>query len=434
MPFMSTSIDQLSQMLQQLLIEDANCIGRESGFIQRQRKLSGSSFAQTLVFGWQSNPNASLEELCQSACNSGVRISPQGLQERLNSPQANEFLYRLLMRGLSYLVTGESADMPLLDRFTGVYLQDSSKIKLPEAFSHMWAGHGQAGHQAVLKIQTVYDYKRGGLDLSLASGRDHDCPLQTTALEAGSLRLADVAYFKIKVFEELNDRGVYWLSRLPARVGIWQNDQVIHILDWLQLQGTDCIDQSVELSGQRFSCRLIAVRVPEDVAQDRRKRVRESAKARKKSRLQQSTLDLCDWTIMVTNLRLALVSIEEALRLLRLRWQIELLFKLWKQHLSLDDWRSNQPCQILSEVYAKLLTALIQHWFCVLGCWQELDRSLVKACFMLQKHVSLIHRALPQLTNLIHVLASLLPALARCKVQKRKSRPATFQLLDLDTS
>jgi len=269
------------------------------------------------------------------------------------------------MRGLSYLVTGTSADILLLEHFTGVYLQDSSKIKLPNQFSDIWSGHGQTGHQAVLKIQTVYDYKRGGLDLLLASGRDHDCPLPTTELESGSLRLADVAYFKVKTFKELNERGVYCLSRLPARVGMWQDDQVIHILDWLQHQEDEIIDQMVELSAQRFACRLVAVRVPEDVAQQRRDRVRESAKARKKSRLQQATLDLCDWTVIVTNLT-ATFSVDDTLQLLRLRWQIELLFKLWKQHLSLDESRSQQPQQILSEIYAKLLTALIQHWFCAL--------------------------------------------------------------------
>lgn len=60
---LKTAIPQLSQILQQLLIENANQIGRESGFIQRQRKLRGASFAQSLISGWQANPIASLEEL-----------------------------------------------------------------------------------------------------------------------------------------------------------------------------------------------------------------------------------------------------------------------------------------------------------------------------------------------------------------------------------
>ena len=64
---MTTTIHQLSQNLQKLLTQDADRLGRESGFIKRQRKLTGASFAQALVFGWQANPKASLEELCQSA-------------------------------------------------------------------------------------------------------------------------------------------------------------------------------------------------------------------------------------------------------------------------------------------------------------------------------------------------------------------------------
>lgn len=48
---MLTTIQQLSEMLPELLKEDAKRIGRESGFIQRERKFSGASFAQSLVFG-----------------------------------------------------------------------------------------------------------------------------------------------------------------------------------------------------------------------------------------------------------------------------------------------------------------------------------------------------------------------------------------------
>ena len=114
-----TTIPQLSQILQNLLIEDADRIGRESGFIKRQRKLSGASFAQSLIFGWQANPQASLEELCQSASVCGVEISPQGLQERLNSPQANRFLHQLLLQGVSYLVQSQNERDDLLPLFCG---------------------------------------------------------------------------------------------------------------------------------------------------------------------------------------------------------------------------------------------------------------------------------------------------------------------------
>jgi hypothetical protein len=40
----------------------------------------------------------------------------------------------------------------------------------------------------------------------------------------------------------------------------------------------------------------------------------------------------CDWTLLVTNPSADLLSLREALVLLRARRQIELLFKLWKSH------------------------------------------------------------------------------------------------------
>lgn len=423
-----TTIPQLSQILQQLLIEDANRIGRESGFIQRQRKLSGASFAQSLIFGYQANPQASLEELCQSARVCGVEISSQGLQERLNSPQANRFLHQLLLQGVSYLVRSHSERDDLLAPFTGVYIQDSSRIELPSCLRTLWQGNST--NQATLKLHAVLDYQNGLFDLTLASGRAHDCPLQTVDLPAGSLRLADLGYFKVKVFEQLNRQGVWWVSRLPARAGIWQNDHVMHVLDWLNQQESMCIDQAVELTRQRLPCRLLAMRVPAQVAKERRKRARESAKARKKSQLKPETLALCDWTILVTNLPPEAFTPDEILSLQRLRWQIELLFKLWKTDLSIDAWRSQQPHQILTEVYAKLLLALVQHWLLLLGCWQQENRSLVKAAKALRKHAFHILAALPNFTHLLRALRLILPTLARCTVQKRKTRPATFQLLE----
>ena len=424
---MATTIQHLSEILQTVFIHDAKEIGRSSGFIQRERKLNGASFAQSLIFGWQANPEASLEDLCQSARVCGVQISPQGLQERLNSPEANAFLYQLLMRALGYVVEAQGERRDLLTQFNGVYIQDSSKIELPALFEPQWQGN-QSG-QAALKVQTLYDYQQGHLDMTLAAGRRHDCPLQTVDLPVGSIRLADIGYFKVEVFEQLNAGGVFWVSRVPARAGFWTGEQVIHLATWLQQAQGDTLDQEIELTAQRLKCRLIAFRVPETVVEQRADRVRAEAKDRPHSQLQPETLALCQWTILITNLTPEQASVNEICCLLRLRWQIELLFKLWKDELSLDAWRSEQPYRILTEIYAKLLLALSQHWLLVLSCWDTPDRSLVKASRLLRKHAFHILTALPHLKSLCHCLESILPTLHRCRIQKRKARPAAFQLL-----
>lgn len=426
-----TTIAELSRILQTLLIEDADRLGRESGFIQRRRKLSGASFVQSLVFGWQANPQASLEELCQSAAICGVSISPQGLQGRLNSPQAAEFVRQMLEQSLTYLVVGQAEQAPRLGRFTEICLQDSTTIQLPPGLAELWRASGnQNGQSAGLKVQTVFNYYNGHLQLHLAEAIAHDCPLQTVALPAGSLRLADVGYFKVKVFETLNERSVWWLTRLPAHTGIWVDKRVVNVATWLTQTCTDdSLDVWVELSAQRFPCRLIAQRVPADVAAKRREQVRADA-ARRSHKLRPETLALCDWTVMVTNLPTEQLSPMEALVLLRLRWQIELLFKLWKHTLAVDAWRTQQPWQILTEVFAKLLLAVVQHWLVLLGCWGELDRSLVKAVLVLRKHAFHLAAVLAHFPSLVGALLTILPTLTRCSVRKRKARPATFQLLE----
>lgn len=204
----------------------------------------------------------------------------------------------------------------------------SKRIELPALFERQWQANKRG--QASLKVQTVYDYQQGRLDRSFAAGRRHDCPLQTVTLPAGSLRLADMGYFKVEVFEQLIAGGVFWVSRVPARAGFWTGEQVIHLATWLQHAQGDTLDQVVELTAQRLKCRLIAFRVPDTVADQRADRVRDEAKDRTNSQLQAETLALCQWTLLITNLDADQATVNEILCLLRLRWQIELLFKLWK--------------------------------------------------------------------------------------------------------
>jgi hypothetical protein len=89
-------------------------------------------------------------------------------------------------------------------------------------------------------------------------------------------------------------------------------------------------------------------------------------------------LRLADWTILITDVPAKHLRFEEALVLLRERWQMELLYKLWKQDGQIDEWRTSNPWRVLCELSAKLIGVLIQHWVIVLFAWQDPQRSLVK--------------------------------------------------------
>jgi hypothetical protein len=97
------------------------------------------------------------------------------------------------------------------------------------------------------------------------------------------------------------------------------------------------------------------------VAQKRRQRLRDYAK-RRNERVSELGLKFADWTVVVTNVPRNLLNVQETMVLVRVRWQIELVFKLWKSHGGIDEWSTSRPYKALCTVYAKLLAMVVEHW------------------------------------------------------------------------
>ncbi len=198
----------------------------------------------------------------------------------------------------------------------------------------------------------------------------------------------------------------------------------------LQAQATFPGDMQVFL-GTRISLpsRLMAVRVPPEVAKERRRRLRLEAR-RKGKTVSPASLTLADWTVYATNVPKKMLSIQEALALGRARWQVELLFKLWKSQGQVDSWRSEKPWRILCEVYAKLLAMLVQHWITLAACWCYPDRSLTKAFQTIRSFAITIASAMAGFGSLPRLLQHVSACLAvACRLNPRRKRPNTCQIL-----
>lgn len=429
------SIEQIVEGMQTVLGPEADRLARETGFIKRQGKVSGSGFVQVVVFGFQANPDLTYTQLSGMAASAGLSISPQGLEQRFGSESAR-FLQRVLERAVQQVIEHDQpAVAPLLARFTGVYVRDSTILQLPQELQHTWRGlGGNQGPNAALKLQVSWNYSTGqvhGPVLQDGRSADQTSPYQAQMLPAGALRLADLGYFSIKQLAQDHRRGVYWLSRLKYGTVVLQTDgQRLDLLPWLRTQAPTERDEQV-LIGQRerVPARLLASRVPQEVADQRRRRLREAARVKGKQPSAEQ-LALADWTLLITNTASEQLSLPEARILLRVRWQVELLFKVWKSRAKIDEWRSHKPWRILTEIYAKLLGLLLHHWVAMVQLWPFLDRSLSRAVAVMQQHALALLLALPDSARLHDLLARLYLAFAKsCRLSKRAKTPATFQLL-----
>jgi hypothetical protein len=431
-----SSIEEVAASIQKVLGESADKKGRQSGFIRRQRAMSGSQFAQMLVFGWMSNPQATVEELAQSGMSVGVQISGQGLDQRFTAAGA-EFMRQVLEEAVGQLIQADQPVTGLLERFSAVYIQDSTTIQLPDSLHGLWTGCGgrvETHSQASLKIQVQQEMRRGGLhQVWLQAGRDHDLhrKVPLAALAKGSLRLADVGYFDVTYFAQLSQQDRYWLSMLKAGTSLsdltGRNYKVDALLNNCQ---QNRLDLPIILGKtQRLAARLLALRLPPKLAARRRQQLLQDAQ-REGQVVSPARLTLVGWLVYVTNVPPDLLTFDEFFRLSRIRWQIELLFKLWKSEGRLDESRSHNPWRVLCEVYTKLLALLIQHWVLLVSCWQFPDRSLTKAIHTVRRFALSLAIAWPSPAALCSVLSIISRCLAHgCRIFRKRKYPATFQLL-----
>src|SRR5690349_7116701 len=124
------SVSQVEHRLKHILEERANVLARETGCIERQRKFSGADLLQTLVFGWLSHPDASLDQLASVAALRKVEVTDTAVHKRF-TPACARFLHAVLEEMTGVVVEADrQVPLDLVGRFETVVLEDSSTVAL----------------------------------------------------------------------------------------------------------------------------------------------------------------------------------------------------------------------------------------------------------------------------------------------------------------
>jgi hypothetical protein len=287
-----------------------------------------------------------------------------------------------------------------------------------------------------MKLQTELDLRSGGIShIEIEPGKSPDSATvrQHASRGKGSLRITDLGYFNVAVFATMEQAGEYYLSRLNfgTKAAFAEDGEAADVMTWLDREPGWTVDRTIWMGkGQRLKCRMIAFRVPPEVAAERRRKLRQETRSKRGCEPTKERLAWCDWTILVTNVPAELMNVKEAIVLYRARWQVELLFKRWKSQDLIARLDGSTVVRQMVHVWARLLAALLQHWLLQCTIWGDPTKSLSKACEAIRKFVARIIGTLSDRVELERTLAVIAITLAKtCKRNKRK-KPGTFELLN----
>jgi hypothetical protein len=430
-------VKEIHYALNTLFNDTAEHLARQTHFCRRARKLTGSVFAKTLVFCLLKNPKATLDDFADFALkNLLVNAQPQSIDERFTEAAAC-FLQALLAESFALCFSARAAVLPLLRRFNGVFVRDASTVRLPGCLAEVLPGRKGRGPDpaAALKLVLEMEVTTGQLteaDELPGLGNERVSDVSSKPLPAGCLLLEDMGFFCGQRMQDYVNQKVIVLTRVPVWTAVFdfKTNKRLDLVKLLRGCRRGRLERRVRiLNEQKLVLRLLAVRVPDEQAQKRRQRVRQEAKQRGR-KVSQKKLDLCDWNVLLTNATAQQIGAAEACELRRVRWQVEVMFKAFKSEGGIDHARSENPWRVLSELYAKLLAVVVRQWLLLGAGYVMLVHSVLRAARRVRDVAADVVRALGSAERLACELATLTLLLwARCRVQRRRKTPSTFDRL-----
>ena len=426
-------IRTLAPKIQQFFNQTADQVARATGFVQRASKLTGATFLQALTLGFLAEPAASLTDLVETSQDLDVPITKQGLQTRITN--AVPFLKEMFQRGLALFRNELPLDLKVLHQFTAIYLTDSTTVALPAALQAEFPGCGGTGPDAAVKIQLTFEFLRGIISgVTFQSGRSPDQSYagDRQAILPGALYLTDLGYFALVRFQALAEHTAYFLSRFDTQTALFEaaTGERLDLLLWLRTHPESQFEQEVLIGSQaRLRCRLVVVRVPQEVADQRRRRA--YATARTKGRTPSARhLELMNWSLFVTNVPTTMLTLRQVVLFYAVRWQIELLFKLCKSECALERVAGRRRERVLSELYAKLIGVVVMQFLLAPYRDQDREASAVKVVQIIQHAVPRLINSIGNIQQLSDVLQQLGARLLKNGMKdKRQKRSTTYQQL-----
>jgi predicted nucleic acid-binding Zn finger protein len=261
-----------------------------------------------------------------------------------------------------------------LKSFPEVRIKDSTCFQLPEEMADKYPGSGGASSKAAVRIQFEYDIKTGKvIDLSLHPFNTQDSVNAESSLDdiaPNVLLLRDLGYISTFVLKGIKEREAFYICRLKQGAsafflvdGAYQKMDFAKIWAYMKNNKLSKIEKEAYITTELEKVRMIIELMPEEVVEERIRKAEKEAK-KKGRKLSKEYKSRARLNIFITNISAEVLELEQIHSVYTLRWQIELVFKVWKSIGKIHKVKKMKQERFESYLYAKLLWLML-NWMII---------------------------------------------------------------------
>lgn len=345
------------------LPENLEEIAKQEGVFKRKRGLRSVAGLLKVLFLYACS-NFSFRILAAASCAFGIAdISDTAWRKHFS--KAAPLLRGVLQGMLSAMIS--AVDVPAFEGVKNILLVDASTVRQEGAQQHQQ------------RIHLCYSLNENRMKQVKVTDKHTAESLAHFSMGRGDLVLADAGYGTAKNYIYAQEQGAETILRItPKNFCLYNADgEKINLIDMLkdaEKQHAEWVDLFgfCRYGKKSAFVRVIANKLPEEQAEKARKRKKHKA-TKNQQKIGQETLLCAGWIVLITSLG-AKYSGEEIVYLYKSRWQVELLFKRFKQNFSITALKAGGTAYAEAEVLL---------WLVI---WTVVERQAFLAeCFLAEK-------------------------------------------------
>jgi hypothetical protein len=341
-------------------------------------------FFDLLMYDASSGIAKSLNQLAIEAMSEhDIDVSKQGIDKKFNDNTLS-FLKLLIAKQLT-VELDHQIEAGWLSPFNRITIKDGTRFELPGDYKDYLPGSGGSASKAGACLQFEFDLKSGHvIDLSLTPANRPDVRDAVEVLdtiENNDLVIRDLGYYAFSSFSNISSKGAFFISRLGSKTNVYEmKKDNLNKLDFKALyyqmkrHKLSSVYKDVFIGTEaKIPVRLAIELMPNAVYEQR---MRKTCKIHKKKGYQTSEeyKFMSRFNLFITNVPKETLPDKVVSALYRMRWQIELIFKIWKSVIGIHHTRKMKYKRWLCLLHFKLLLMII-NWNIIMAHRNHLYRG-----------------------------------------------------------